>query len=329
LYNGWYKNRGYNPAVPLTIYRRHSKDCAVHSLKLSATEKKFYMECDCPIWLTGRTDTEEYPRQSLHTRDLKTAETKLRKLTAKGKDESIHGLALSDCIQKFLDSHTEDVNKKTLTQHRLVLSRLEEYAKSKNKLHVQDLNVDLIENFKTYGMKDVKKSTSRATAVSKLKVFLKEAFRRGWIKEPLHLNVKSVRAHYEQKQPYTEEEINLILEWAGKLNGGTVGYASKPATFRLLLEFMLETGLRVSDAIRFDPRQCVKSQQLNVYSFVPTKTRRNEKPKTIKVYLTEALKTAIDKCERLSASSLPFAYRGFNDDAHERAVCPLPVPVVQ
>src|SRR5580658_6732973 len=86
------------------------------------------MEWDCKIWLIGRTDTEEYPWQSLSARDLKTAETKLRTLTAKGKDESIHRVPLSDCIQEFLDSHTGDVNKKTLTQHCLVLSRLEQYA---------------------------------------------------------------------------------------------------------------------------------------------------------------------------------------------------------
>jgi integrase/recombinase XerD len=305
--------------MALYLYRYHSKDCAVHTLKLSAPEKKFYMECDCPLWLTGRTDTEDYPRQSLGTRDLKTAEAKLRQLTAKGKDVTVHGLTISDCIQKFLDQHGEDVSDKTKAQHKLVLERLEAYAKTKNKFHVHDLTVDLIEDFKTYGMNEVKKSTSRATAVSKLKVFLKEALRRGWITEPLHMKVKSVKANYEQKLPYTDDEVKLIFDWAGKLNGGTTGYASKPATFRLLLEFMLLTGLRVSDAIRFDPRQCFKSQQMFVYSFVPTKKRRNEKPKKIKTYLTETLKTAIDKCDGFS-TTFPFAYRSFADDAQERAV---------
>jgi hypothetical protein len=36
LYKGLYKNGCTNgPAMPLYLYRYHSKDCAVHSLKLS------------------------------------------------------------------------------------------------------------------------------------------------------------------------------------------------------------------------------------------------------------------------------------------------------
>ena len=65
MYTGLYKNRVYNPVVPLTIYRRHSVDCRVHKLRLKAYEKKYFKDCDCPIWLKGTTDNEQYPRQAL------------------------------------------------------------------------------------------------------------------------------------------------------------------------------------------------------------------------------------------------------------------------
>ena len=45
MYKGWYKNRVYNPVVPLTIYRRHSVDCRVHKLRLKAYEKKYFKDC--------------------------------------------------------------------------------------------------------------------------------------------------------------------------------------------------------------------------------------------------------------------------------------------
>ena len=32
--------------------------------------------------------------------------------------------------------------------------------------------------------------------------------------------------------------------------------------FRILIELMLETGLRVSDAVKFDPKHCAKSKFL-------------------------------------------------------------------
>jgi hypothetical protein len=42
--------------------------------------------------------------------------------------------------------------------------------------------------------------------------------------------------------------VPLILEALKKLNGGTMGHAKHGKTSRLLIELMLETGLRVSDA---------------------------------------------------------------------------------
>lgn len=45
-----------------------------------------------------------------------------------------------------------------------------------------------------------------------------------------------------------------ILDHASKPDGGTHGYAKHGATFRLRLELMLATGLRVGDPVAFDPR---------------------------------------------------------------------------
>ena len=115
-------------------------------------------------------------------------------------------------------------------------------------------------------------------------------------------------AVYEQKQPYSDKEVKLILDAAGKINGGTTGYAKSAATFQLLIEMMLETGLRVSDAVKFDPARCVKSKFLWIYSFHPRKAKKNDAPKLIDVYLTAKLKKKITECEWLS-EDLPFAYR--------------------
>ena len=51
-----------------------------------------------------------------------------------------------------------------------------------------------------------------------------------------------------------DDEVDAILKESELLNGGTHGYAAKSATFRLLLELMLSTGMRVGDAVCFDPR---------------------------------------------------------------------------
>ncbi|HEY1753950.1 MAG TPA: hypothetical protein VGG72_01040 [Bryobacteraceae bacterium] len=90
--------------MALTICRRHSEDCRVHKLKLSPSEKKFFTDCECPIWVTGSTDAERYPRQALGARDWPAAEAKLRALTATAKDQTVHGPSLADCIERYLDA---------------------------------------------------------------------------------------------------------------------------------------------------------------------------------------------------------------------------------
>ena len=212
-------------------------------------------------------------------------------------------------MRAHLLAHADEVSPAVLGHHRLALTRLEEFARGRNKLFMSDLTVDLLEDFKSSAFRKLK-STTRATAVSKLKYFLREAYRRGWTTDALAEKVRSVRPFYEQKRPYSEDEATRILNEAERLNGGNGGYASQPHTFRLLLELMLETGLRVSDAVRYDPRRCTRSEHLWVYSFQPTKQKKSSTPRTAEVFLAERLKTAIDRTAWFSHSH-PFAYRAF------------------
>ncbi len=310
----------------LRLYRWHSAAC---KQELKATYKKLkppaqrraireYITCNCPIWLTGSTDTETYPRQATGLRDWTAAEALKRSREAGAKDTAVHGPTLADCIQEFLAAHAEHVGARALQQYKLVLNRIQEFAHSRNRHFIQELDVDLLESFKTHALAGLA-STSKAGAVGKLKFFLSESYTRGWIKEALALKVKSVVGVYEERKPYTEEEISAILEQARKLNGGVSGYATNGPTFCLLLEFMLETGLRVSDAIRFDPAKCVKSKHLWIYSFQPKKQRIARASKYINAYLSTKLKTAIDTCKWFSAA-LPFAYRTPEGSELEQAV---------
>ena len=296
--------------MSLTIYRRHSADCRVHTLDLlSSRELRHYRDCECPIWIAGTTDKEKYPRQSLGTREWAVAEAKVRAITAEVVEAAVHGPTIHDCIRRHLDAHTPHVADHVLEQHRLTLARLEAFALGKNKTYMSELDVDLCEDFKTYVLGKFK-STTQALFISKLKFFLRESHRRGWIADPVHIRIRNVRAVYEQKQPYTDDEVRRILDEAERLNGGTEGYASNGRTFRLLLELMLETGLRVSDAVRYDPQRCVRSD-LWVYTFEPTKQRRNKQRRTAEVFLSDRLHGAIDHAAWLSLR-YPFAYRAFD-----------------
>lgn len=150
--------------------------------------------------------------------------------------------------------------------------------------------------------------TTKQIVVAKVRCFLRTAFRRGWIEKALGEQVTGHAAVFEQKEPYTERELELILNEAGKLNGGCRGCSSAPATFRLLLELMRETGMRVSDAIQFDPALlCQGESGMWVYVFSQRKRKRTKAPVQIEAYVFHPLKVAIDQCAWLSPDK-PFWY---------------------
>jgi len=141
------------------------------------------------------------------------------------------------------------------------------------------MTVDHLETFKTAGLPKKLRPTTKATAFAKIRCFLRAAFRRGRIQEALVDKVTTVKAVYDQKEPYTDEEVAAILDRASQLDGGTHGYAKHPESFRLLLELMLEAGLRVGDAVASDPRALTKGDALWIYTYQPQKQKRSEKPK--------------------------------------------------
>jgi integrase len=295
----------------LEIYRRHSEKCQrilTEKKRLPVNALRQYTECDCAIWIEGtKSNGNIVPRQSLHQRDWKIADATRRQMDTKGEAEKVHGPTLDDAIQRFLDSTKNEMKSKAHNAYKLVLGRLKDFCHQRNKLYIEDLTVDVCEDFKTYGIPKMK-DTSKATYTAKLRCFLKEAERRGWVKDSLSLKVKPWKAAHEQKEPFTDKEVEAILAESAKLNGGTIGFATCAETFTLLLRLMLETGMRVSDAVRYDPRQCEKGQIGWVYSFNPRKSRKNEIAKQTAVYLNDDLKTAIEKVRWFSAR-LPFAYR--------------------
>jgi integrase len=310
---------------PLYLYKFHGDNCTVHKIKppLPARAKKFFKACDCFVWITGTTAKGEFvPRQSTGLRDWDAAEAYLASLNKKVAAEIVQGdqgITLADGIQKFLDGHEENVKAKAMAHHKLTLDRFKTYAAGQGVTYAKDVTYGLCKDFLTYGLPGISDNT-KTTYRSKLKVFLTEAFvRRKWIKEDIAKMIKNVAAVYEEPEPYTDDEVALILAEAEKLNGGSIGYASKPKTFRLLLDLMLETGLRISDAARYDPSVPFKSKTgLWKYVYKPKKQPRGKTPKTAVTFLTDRLKLAIDQSDRFS-KKFPFAYGSLADDRHERA----------
>lgn len=300
------------PLQGVVLYKRHSRTCLISKLDIPGRDKRYQMDCECVVWVTGRTpDGQPIARQSTGQTTCELAErvvnAKLARLAATSEPHEDHGFTVAQCIEKFIESRSQAVGERTIGQFRVALGRLQTYLERQGIRYMLDVKADHLESFKTAGLPREMKSTTRSQTDNKIRTFLKAAYRREWTKELLTAKTDAVRAVYEQKDPYDDDEVTAILDEALELDGGTRGYAAKPKTFRLLLELMLETGMRVGDAVLFDPGKLVRSEVSWVYTFTPQKQKRNERLKTTDAYIPAELKTRIDECDWLSPNG-PFMY---------------------
>jgi integrase len=267
---------------------------------LDAAAKRVFRDCECMIWLAGRTDDQVWPRQSTHLRDWAAAEALRVSRSKEALDVTVHGPTIAECVKRYLESREEELNYKVLKQYRLLLGRLQTFAQDRGAYHVRELTVDLLEDFKIRGLPEVK-ATTRKSAMVKVRTFMHTAHRRQWILSPVHDLVLPVRgAVHEAGMPFTPVEVDKIL-------GAATG------TFRLLIEMMLRTGMRVSDACRYDPAVPEKDASgVWIYPFVQTKRKLTQAAKRVEAYVPDDLKVRIDRCDWMSPK-LPFWPAQFTD----------------
>jgi integrase len=288
----------------IILYKRHSQDCAVHKTKLPISKRRFWFNCDCLISIEGRTPTGEIiPRQSTGTRNTEEAEAFRRSILEK--PEPHHGPAIEHCIEQYILSRQSELDSETVDHYKYILGLLRTFLEGRGVFRMRDITVDHLEHFKT--SLPGGKSSSHQMYFAKVRAFVRDAYRRDWIKTNLFERVRPVRVPIEQKEPYTDAEVLAILKEArtGNLGDNTGGYCAKQKTTALLIELMLTTGMRVGDAIAFDPRFLTRGSKLWIYTYTPQKQLRSKTAKTLEAYIPDALKRRIDKCEWLTAKG-PF-----------------------
>ncbi len=294
----------------LQLYKRH----------YCGSKDKHFFECSCPIWITGRLpDGQLVPRQSTGQYDLASAEAVRSDLIRRHTtpENPLKGITIQAALDEYMASVENEIAPAVADQYRLVIGKLIEFClrRSVPVHYLSELTVDILESFASKAYKN-KASTTQAVAMAKVKALLNDAFRRGWIKEPLAKRMKKYTGQYQQAQPFTEDQVLLVLNGCSTMQRGNngIGYAHKPETFRLLLELQLETGMRCGDATQYDPKNGFlfrAESGLWVYRFLPQKRLRKAKiPKLHDVYLTDRLKDAINACKWMSKER-PFAWGSF------------------
>lgn len=304
----------------LVLYKRHKEDCEVHQTNLPEDGKRFYWECPCMIWITGRyPNSKAVIRMTTGTGILKRAQAARDAVLANHMSKETmtaeRGPTITYCIEQHLQEQRHGMKEQTYvqTQQRLK-NKLQVFLHARGVFYMREVTAELLGLFRTQGLPNLK-DTTKKVVFENLRSFLRTASEYGWTTENLADKVKPHQAMTEQKQPYTDKEIERMMDEAECLhsNNGT-RFARDPKTFRLLLELMLATGMRIGDALRYDPRTVARGESgLEVYTYVPQKQRITRRQKTAVAYLTPKLKQDIDDARWLTPERWPFYYGEVND----------------
>lgn len=277
--------------MALRLYRRHVKNCSGE-------------DCSCPIWIYGHTANGTlYPRQSTRTTDMRIAEATLARIERESLSDTRLGKTVESCVEAYLRSNG-GLSENTLKRQRLYLKRFLSWCHASGIYHINELSMDAIQS---YGDSLDMKPSSISIVISTARAFLRECYRREWLSYDLAGRMRPVPTTFEDPVPFSGDELSRIFSAVSNIGKRTRGFSSRPDALRLLFRVMLEAGLRISDALLFDPRKMQRGEFLWVYSFVPYKTRR--KRGIVDAYIGDDLARELLGMEWMSDSH-PFIYGG-------------------
>jgi hypothetical protein len=93
----------------LVLYKRHNSTCAVNQSKVPLAKRRFWMDCDCQIWIVGRMPTGEVvPRQPTGCTDIKKDEAvraaHIAQFTKATKAGAVHGRRLQNAQRIYRET---------------------------------------------------------------------------------------------------------------------------------------------------------------------------------------------------------------------------------
>jgi integrase len=227
----------------LTLFRWHTKRCP--------HDGRDYVKCQCPIWMDWTLPDGQRIRKSLGLKDWQAAQRRAREMEADGIASASEVVTVQKAVEAFEADAKNTAKSSTLKQYKIILGRLDAFAKEKGYVFLRQLGVVQVREFRnswtTYSPRTAGKHIER------LKRFFKWCGKNDWIKGSPAAPHKSPKAGETDVVPFTEEEVEKILK-------ACEGYAG-PNQERLvvLTNLMLATGLAIGDATMMSKNRVTKN----------------------------------------------------------------------
>jgi integrase/recombinase XerD len=298
----------------LTIYRRHTDNCRKALLTNGLTEDQItlYRDCDCIIWIRGQHGTR-YVRESLATRSWREAVTLASRAEA---DTTGDDITVASAFSKYLDICAKrDLRAGTLRNYGSVLGHFQEWLTEHGVTAIRLVRPEHIDDFIN---RNGSLSSTRSTNRGVINAFFVTALRREWVQRNPVSALEPITITRSQTQPYTQGEVGALL---AALPRAAIGMALDGGRAAGLFRLMLETGLRLGDAIGgYRPKTAEEFDGVWVSTFVMEKAAR--RGQTVTVFVPATLQRDIMALQWLS-DDLPFTRHTHATAKDKRDACTI------
>ena len=228
----------------LTLFRWHTKRCPQDS--------RDYIKCQCPIWMDWTLPDGQRVRKSLGLKDWQAAQRRARDMEADGITTAV-GQPIT--VQKATDDFEKDaesnITTRTLRKYKTLFKRLNTFCQSRGLVFLKQLNVVEVRDFRntwtTYSPRTAGKHIER------LKRFFNWCVENHWMESSPAKPLKVPKVGDTDVVPFSEDEIRKVLKACDQYDG------ANRKRLRALTDLMLESGLRISDAVMISKDRIVKT----------------------------------------------------------------------
>ena len=250
----------------LTVYRRHRPECPASGKSRNARGSRT-CPARCPLWVQGSL-RGEYIRRALNLSSWEAASDLVRAWEASGQI----GVAraeiptVSEAVAKYLaDGQGRNLNAESVKKMRDAVERLFLGFCAKNGYRLlKQLEVDVIRGFRNWLVKHYAASSAQ-TRLEYVRGFLRFCHHSGWIAANPALCVKPPRSDSSPTLPFSEIEIEKMLEAAETFTtNGNFGAGNRKRV-RAMILLLRYSGLRISDASTLE-RSRVNGTKLFLYT---------------------------------------------------------------
>lgn len=250
--------------MALTVYKNHSKTCKKTNQKEFAKrelkEHRFFKNCNCACWVIGKNPlTKKEIRKSLGTTSWEAAEIlALRLQTTEPSDLEAEKITIKQAFAAFIqDKKRKKISEATCTSYYTLELCITELAEEHGYKLLSELNTKAV--FKLIEMPrwTSYKASSANLRLSNLRDFFRYCIKREWLKSNPAMAIDRAKDRTGMVDPYTPAQEVLLehgfANWDKTQTSNQGQWNSRPGTMLALKHFLEDTGLRISDALCFQP----------------------------------------------------------------------------